>query len=215
MISIPSPSLMNLPWNKYFAEGLGAGVLTFAVLSSVAIELAVSTPVIAGLVLGLFVYMIGSISGSHINPAVTVGLWSIGKIDLTNAVGYIASQIIGAFLALFFFQYAAGTVPSITADATLPIFTMEAVGTGILLFGICSVVYGRVSDAAAGLVIGGSLLLGILIASTMSNGVLNPAVAFGIGSVSWSYLAGPLVGAVAGCWLYRWLNEKEMGKKKK
>ena len=51
--------------------------------------------------------------------------------------------------------------------------------------------------------IGGSLLLGISVAAPASNGVLNPAVALAIGSVSASYIIGPLIGTVAAMLLYR------------
>lgn len=200
---------MKIYWNKLLAEAVGTGTLTFLVLSSVAIELPVSTPVIAGLTLGLFVYTIGAISGSHINPAVTIGLWSIGKIDIREGVEYIMSQVVGALVAMYLFTLAFGiSVPAVTMETSLPIFIAEAVGAAILLFGICSVVYQKVNDSAAGLVIGGSLLLGILVAAPLSGGVLNPAVALGSGSISWGYFIAPVVGAVASCWFYRWLVAK-------
>ena len=63
------------------------------------------------------------------------------------------------------------------------------------------VVTGRAHEAASGLVIGASLMIGISLAAPISNAVLNPAVAVGIGSVSLAYLAGPLIGAIAGAWV--------------
>ena len=63
---------------------------------------------------------------------------------------------------------------------------------------IGAVVLGLVPAAASGLVIGGSLLLGVSWAAHTSNGVLNPAVALGIGSFSAAYIWGPILGAVIG-----------------
>jgi hypothetical protein len=79
------------------AELVGTFGLTLAVLISINNpDFPVSTPVIAGVTLGLFVYTIGGISGCHINPAVTLGLASIGKIELPSALGYLVAQFVGA-----------------------------------------------------------------------------------------------------------------------
>ncbi len=191
--------------NKLIAEAIGTFFLTFAVLGSLQSEMSVlATPVIAGLVLGLFVYSIGSISGCHINPAVTAGLWSIGKINGSQAVRYIIAQCFGAAVALglgsFFFTINLFTF----APESFTVFVAEVFGTAIFSFGIAAVVYGKVADTAAGLVIGGSLLLGIIIAIQLgSAGILNPAVALGLGSLSVSYVSGAIIGAILGMRTYR------------
>jgi glycerol uptake facilitator-like aquaporin len=82
------------------------------------------------------------------------------------------------------------------------------VGAFFLTFGVCSVVYGKADDDAAGFVVGGSLLLGILIASAASNGVINPAVAVGVGSISFMYILGPIVGGILAAQAYQWLCGK-------
>ena len=196
---------MTFHWKKYIAEGIGAAALTLMVLTSIRFHLPLSTPLIAGLTLGFFVYAIGGISGSHINPAVTVGLWSVKKINSTDAVGYVVFQIVGALLTQKVFEATFSHLPVLPNAVTLPIAVAEAAGAAVLLFGISAAVMGKVSAGASGLLVGGSLLLGILLASTVSNGVLNPAVAIGLGSISWPYIVGPVVGAVASCQLYRWL----------
>ena len=79
------------------AEFFGTFGLALGVLISVSNPaFPVPTPIIAGLTLGLFVYTIGPISGCHINPAVTIGLASIGQIEIPKAVTYIVAQFAGA-----------------------------------------------------------------------------------------------------------------------
>ena len=87
---------------KIIAESLGTFTLAFAVLlSATATNFPVPVPIMAGLVLGLFVYTIGSISGCHLNPAVTLGLLSIKKIKPKESFIYIVAQLVGALFALF------------------------------------------------------------------------------------------------------------------
>lgn len=193
---------------KYIAEVLGTFALTFAVALSLSGSFPVPTPLVAGLVLGLFVYSIEHISGTHINPAVTIGIWSIKKINNKDAVFYIISQFIGAAIAL----YAAALI-GISAESsgvivldTMKIGIAELLGTFFFTFGIASVVYGKTPKDFSGAVVGGSLLLGIIFSALIgSNGVLNPAVALGIGSFGIMYVIGPVLGSLLGFQFYKYL----------
>ena len=159
---------------KYLVEALGTMTLTLVVALSIATKFPVATPILAGLVLLLFVYSVGHISGTHINPAVTIGLWSIKKIQTNEAVAYIISQFIGAEIALILVANTVG-LARLTVSGSWIIGFAEVLGTFFFAFGIASVVYGKVPSLMSGVVIGGSLLLGITIAATLgSNGVLNP-----------------------------------------
>ncbi len=189
----------------YAAELLGTFLLALLVHVSLKAGFPVATPLVAGLTLGLVVYMLGGISGAHVNPAVTVGLLSIGKISVADAVSYIVCQFVGGALALVVGNVLLGGSPSLVVGDSSMIVIAEALGAAILVLGVSSVVHGKAPADAAGLTIGGALLLGVLAASTQSNGVLNPAVALGIGSMSLSYIAGPVIGAVIAAWGYRWL----------
>jgi glycerol uptake facilitator protein len=148
------------------------------------------------------------VSGAHLNPAVTVGLWSVRKIKAPEALAYIAAQLVGAVLAQFLFQYLMGGLPPITVAHGWAVALAEALGAFFLVFAVSAVVHGKVHQAASGLVVGGSLLLGILLASLISNGVLNPAVAIGIRSFSLAYMIGPLAGAVVAVFLYQWVTKE-------
>ena len=189
---------------KYIAEGFGTGVLALAVSLSVLGAFSVPTPVIAGLVLLLFVYSLSHVSGTHINPAVTLGLLSLGKIEIKQSLGYLLAQFAGASAAIGLVVLTIGTTPPVGAEESLTVFLAELIGMTLFTFGIASVVFGKVHEAMGGVVIGGSLLLGITLAVLLgSNGILNPAVALALGSFNVVYVAGPIIGSMLGMWLYR------------
>lgn len=193
--------------NKYLAEFVGTFGLTLAVAFSLAGIFPVPTPVVAALVLGLFVYTIGHISGTHLNPAITVGIWSIKKMKARDAAAYVAAQLIGAGVALYIVRRIINQ-PVLPVADTFAIFFAEFIGAFFLAFGVAAVVYGRVVSGFGGIVVGGSLLFGILLAVSFSNGILNPAVAVGINSVSFSYLLGPVAGAILGMWVFKLISRE-------
>jgi len=194
---------------KLIAEFFGTATLAFAVLASVSIAPPLLiTPVVAGVVLMLFVYTIGAISGAHINPAVTIGAWAIKKIPSKEAALYIAAQCLGGFAAYVLADNLFATIAISTgfAPESLTNFIGEFIGMTIFAFGIASVIYRKTNDAAAGLVIGGSLLVGIILAiAAGSAGILNPAVGITLGLVSLSNIAGAILGSIVGMHLYRYL----------
>ena len=196
--------MKNVGMKKYVGEAVGTGVLTMVVALALAGTFAVSVPVLAALTLGLFVYSMGHLSGTHINPAVTVGAWSIGKISTDDMIKYVIAQTIGAGAALLLVQaLIAETADLVVADG-LMIGVAEMIGTALFTFGIASVVFGKTPAVMSGAVIGGSLLLGIAVAALIgSNGVLNPAVALGIGSFNIMYVLGPILGSVLGMNVYK------------
>lgn len=195
---------------KYLAELVGTFGLTLAVVLSVHsnAQFALPTPLIASLTLMLFVYAIGHISGSHINPAVTIGQWSVGKIKTIDAAFYIVAQFIGAMAAAGLVTIIIPAFAVATAQPEQPFaLGAEAMGMFLFAFGIAAVVEKRVSTGASGFVVGGSLLLGLAVSSLSgASGILNPAVAFGLKSFSTAYIIGPLVGAVAGMITYRLID---------
>ncbi len=193
---------------KHIAEFIGTFALSFVVLLAVsALSAPVAIPVIAGLTLALFVYSIGPVSGCHINPSVTLGQLSIKKISPNDAVFYIIAQLFGAFVAMLvvknLFLISTPVVPLVMNSK---IFFAEVFGAFFFNFGIASVVYGKAKEQMSGLVVGGSLLLGLLVSSLAgAAGILNPAVAVALGAVSLVYMLAPIVGAVLGAWAYKYL----------
>jgi aquaporin Z len=197
---------------KYIAEFAGTCALTLAVFGSIALAGNIPGALSAGIVLGLLVFTIGKVSGAHVNPAVTLGALSLKKISKQDAGFYILAQFAGAALAIVFAKIN-GMNPPLVGDFSAHAIVAEILGTILFTFGIASIVFAsdeskaKSSDIAAPLVIGGSLTIGATIASGLgSNGVLNPAVAFGLGTFGWAYLIGPIVGAIIGMWLFVYMN---------
>ncbi|MFT7327838.1 MAG: glycerol uptake facilitator-like aquaporin [Crocinitomicaceae bacterium] len=197
---------------KLLAEALGTFALVFVVMSAVATS-SLITPLLAGLTLGLMVYFVGHISGTHINPGVTIGAWSIEKISLKEAAGYIVAQFIGAGIAILaineFIPGASADITSVVAAANTPLVLLaEALGMFFFTFGIASVIYRKTPSNLSGIVIGLSLILGIVFASVGSAGILNPAVAIGLGAFNIMYVLGPIIGSILGMQAYKYLMLK-------
>ena len=133
------------------------------------------TPYAVGLTLLVFVYAIGSLSGSHINPAVTVGLVASKRFPLIEGVIYIAAQIAGALLARLFAGL--GLAGKLAEDYKSGSAAAEFIGFGILILVVASTTENKVAKAGSGIAVGGGLLAGLL----LSNGILNPAVAIAMG----------------------------------
>lgn len=191
------------------AEAVGTCLLALAVGSSG--HTSVPTPLVAGLTLMTLVYVFGPVSGAHVNPAVTLGLYIAGAVKRTDAFFYILSQAVGGLTALYLLGTWSGLpVP----DAVImPGSIGELLGALVLAFGVTTVVRGKVLPTATGLAVGGSLFTGVLVAASMSAGVLNPAVALGVGAIgggmnSWIvFVVMPLVGGVLGAQLAKYLQK--------
>jgi glycerol uptake facilitator-like aquaporin len=102
------------------------------------------------------------------------------------------------------------TTPSVPPPAALAV---EAIFTGILVLVITAVATDtRAVGEAAALAIGGTVALGALVAGPITGASLNPARSIGPAIASgdvgdlWIYLVGPVIGAIAGASVYRWLR---------
>lgn len=194
------------------AELVGTFLLTGAVLAAAFSSTPVAIPLIVGLTMTLLVLVVGPISGAHVNPAVTFGLWSIGKIDLAKAVSYWIAQFAGALLALWALSSLADQeiVNLLPPAESGRVAIAEAAGAAVFLFGLAAVLASKVKDFALAFGVGFSLFTGIIFAGTVSAGVINPAIALslaGVGDIQWHYIVGPLVGAVIGAFGYKLLSQ--------
>jgi len=200
--------MTTLPWQRYAAELLGTFLLTFAVLTSLSLDFPVPTVLVAAVTLGVVVYSVGSVSGAHVNPAITIGLFGLRKITFRDALGYVIAQLLGAFLATMLLKKIVDPDLIQAVDTSAAIIG-ELLGSFVFGFGVAAVAHDRVHEAASGLAVGSALFLGIVVASSGSHGVINPAVAIGVGAISPVYLIAPVIGAALGMQLYRWIISKK------
>lgn len=130
-----------------------------------------------GIVLLVAVYVMGPISGAHLNPAVTVGLIAARQFPLGDGILYIVAQIAAALVAkVVVSQRWIGTWGSYRSAGIVA----EFIGFGILMLAVAAVTEKRVTAAGSGVAVGPALMAGLFI----SGGVLNPAVAIAMGLIT-------------------------------
>lgn len=162
----------NLPKNLInivTAEAVGTFILTMvAVLSTAYFML----PFYIGLTLVVMVLAIGAISGAHINPAITFGLWSMRKIKSVLVPFYWLAQFLGAMAAVVLLGAFSGGAFAIQfghfADFSWGIFVLELVGMAIFMFGVGAVLNrSDASTTAKAIGIGMSLTVALLVTSAI------------------------------------------------
>src|SRR3954471_5980247 len=179
------------------------------------------------LLLLAIVYSIGSISGAHVNPALTIALASIRKISGRDASIYIVMQLAGglagALLAKTFFLGRGGLVdygtPAINdtflqGGSVALALLAEAIGAFALMWAVMgTAVNPNAPKGVAGVAIGGALGFAVMIFGPATGGSFNPArwfgpsVAAGSWSDAWMYILAPVAGAVCAALLYRRVME--------
>jgi len=222
---------------KYLAELLGTGVLVFVGVGSAVIAGGkigfLGIAFAFGIALLTMVYAIGSISGCHINPAVTVGMLIGGKIGLKDAVGYIVAQCIGAVIAAGLLFFIASGLPgySIAVNglgqngygAASPMgysLAACAVAEVLLTAMFVFVIFGALSKDApkgfAGIAIGLALtmahIVGIPITGTSVNPArsLGPAVFAGGTALAqlWLFIVAPVIGGILAALAWKYFEPK-------
>jgi aquaporin Z len=185
-------------------EFLGTATLAFVVLN--VSRSTIGIPYFVAIAAGVAVALMGlSIATDvQLNPALTIGLWTARRVKTAQAIIYIAAQLLGGWAAYGLYKYFVhGTVQHVSSGFEGRILVAEAVGAFVFSIAAASVMYERVWGARRALVTGGSLVLGMLVASAASNGFINPAVALGSNSWGWgTYVLGPVLGAIIGVNLY-------------
>ena len=212
---------MNL--RNLVAEFIGTFALIFIGAGALAINVGglLEVALAHGFVVVGYIYAYGHISGSHINPAVTLGLLVAGEVQLTAAVGYwivqFAGGIAGAFLLKVILPMETDlgvtvltTVETGGAFTVTPIMGMfvEIILTFFLVNMIFNTAVSGKTGNFAGLAIGLTLIFLILMGGPLTRASLNPArtlgpaVASGNYSDLWLYIVGPCVGGVLAALLY-------------
>jgi MIP family channel proteins len=160
-----------------------------------------------------------NISGGHLNPAVSVGVWVAGKIDARTCGRYVLAQLAGALVgaALVRGLFTAGAVSAVsdgTPQLSLSIGFLQGVGIeAAFTFFLVSAVFGtavsRDAPKIGGFGIGLAIFVSAVVAGGLTGAALNPARAFGPALVSWTwhsqavYWIGPLAGGAVAGWLWK------------
>jgi aquaporin Z len=180
-----------------------------------------------GLTVVTMAYAIGHISGCHLNPAVTVGLWAGGRFDARDIPLYVVAQVLGAIVAAFLLYYIAQGSPTYDIAKGLAAngygagspgnydiwsaLIIEIVLTAVFLWIIMGSTDGRAPAGFAPIAIGLGLTLIHLISIPVTNTSVNPARSTGpalvVGGLAlqqlWLFWVAPLVGGLVGGWLYK------------
>jgi aquaporin Z len=180
-----------------------------------------------GLTVVTMAYAIGHISGCHLNPAVTIGLWAGGRCEAGDVAPYIVAQVLGAILAgavLFViasgqegFSIAGGFASNGYGDLSPGGYSLsaalvtEVVLTMVFLFVIMGATDKRAPAGFAPIAIGLCLTLIHLVSIPVTNTSVNPARSTGVALFAgggyitqlWLFWLAPIVGGVLGAWIYR------------
>jgi len=182
-----------------------------------------------GIAIAGSIYALGRVSGCHINPAVTIGLFATGRFPGRDTGAYIVAQLIGAAAASLLFAWAVGpdavTIGGLGATAPFPgigylqAIVIEAIGTFLLMLVIMgAAVDERATPGFAGLAVGLTVAGIITTTGNLTGASLNPARTFGPylgdwllgGQNLWGlfpiYIIGPIIGAVLAAFLYDYLS---------
>jgi MIP family channel proteins len=213
------------------AEFIGTFALIFIGAGAVALGGSLVGVALAhGLVIVGFACSYGHISGTFINPAVTLAVWAAGKIDARKAISYIVFQLAGGLAGALALRYVLGggeTGLGLTklasglqaGGATITItpiigLVLEAILTFFLANTVLNAAVSGKAPVAAGLAIGFTLTFCILMGGPLTGASLNPArslgpaVATGDFTNLWLYFVGPAIGGIAAGFLYKGVFEE-------
>ena len=213
-------------WRRLFSEllgtfllvvvGAGGGTVSAAAGGAIGRAAAVTAPAL--MVMAIILFM-GTVSGAHLNPAVTLAFATRGDFPWRRVPGYLVVQLLGATLACLFLWAVFGKVGMLGATEPGAGFddVQAMVIELVLTAGLVSTILGTASraqnvGAMSALAVGGYIALAGLWSSPVSGASMNPARSFGpdlvLGDFAhyWVYLVGPIGGAliaVGVAWLLR------------
>lgn len=216
---------------KYWAEFFGTYILVFVGCGAIIIN-SITAGTVSHLGIGLsfglvvmtMIYAIGEISGSHINPAVTIAFAVAKRFNIKEVIPYLISQIFGA-------SFASATLfilfPNVSnLGETLPLhnnwqqsFILEMILTFILMFVILNVSTGaKEKGITAALAIGGVVAFEAIFAGPISGASMNPArslapALFGDLTYIWVYVFAPIIGSILAVFCCKLIQKEDCCKK--
>jgi aquaporin Z len=220
---------------RLLAEGLGTFWLVFGGCGSAVLAAAfpdvgiglLGVSLAFGLTVLTMAYTFGRVSGCHLNPAVTVGLWVGGRFDARDVLPYMLAQVAGAIAASALLLLVASGKPGFDLAGGLAAngvglhspggysltagFVMEVVMTAMFLVIILGSTHPRAPLGFAPIAVGLGLTLIHLVSIPVTNTSVNPARSTGPALVTggwalqqlWVFWVAPLIGAVVGGALFR------------
>jgi MIP family channel proteins len=217
----------------YIAELVGTLILTFIVTSVVVLYVSTganaqfgSDFAVVGLahafVLFVLIAGIGTISGGHFNPAVTIGAALVRRIDPIDAVVYILAQLSGGVLGALLTKgilldegrasdYGAATISPLLGS-NFQGALVEGIGTFLLVLTVLAVLFNpKAREGLGPIAIGLTLGFVVMVMGPLTGAAVNPARWFGPALVGnefadvWPYTIGPIVGAVLAAGFYRFV----------
>jgi len=210
----------------YLAEFLGTFALVFAGPGAAAVDVAsggdvgqVGVGLSFGLIVMAMIFTFGHVSGAHINPAISIAFFALGRIDARRLGGYIIVQLAGAALAgvaiiaiLGSESDAGATVPSI--NGTDAAFWSELILTFFLALVVLVVATdSRAEGSMAAIAVGGYVAMAATGWGPVAGASMNPARSFGpalaanVWTSHWVYWVAPIAGALIAAAAYHVLRE--------
>jgi glycerol uptake facilitator-like aquaporin len=231
--------LQNLYQLQYFVEGTAAFIFVFTIfiaehnignaITSGSFQIGNLAPVAIGFTLAVLVFTFGYISGAHVNPAVTLGIFLCNMIKFEAAVGYVIAQCTGALVGCLFGVFMLGKDPK-QAAPTVAIGGAETIlramlSEGIYTFALVTVVLHvacsmQKNNHYYGFAIGMCVMCSAYAVGGFTGGAFNPAVATGliIGKCLcgwcgpmlnlWLYWAAPAAGGAGAALLFKMVHPK-------
>jgi aquaporin Z len=214
----------SLEWRRVFAEtwgtfllvlvAAGAGVVAAVSGGRVTLGMAVVAP---GLMVMAIIYFMGSVSGAHLNPAVTLAFALRRNFPWKRVPGYIAGQLVGGVAAAVFLRTLFGTAGAL--GATVPANGVSDAGAlameVVLTAGLVNTILGTASGARnigpnGGIAVGGYIALAGLWAAPITGASMNPVrslapdIVRGDMHTTWIYVVASILGAIIGV-VFEWI----------
>ena len=218
-------------WRKYLCEFIGTYSLVFFAAGAVMISSitngdlgAIGAGLISGLVIAIVIYAFGHISGAHVNPALSLTAVLIGRLDRRLLPGYVLAQMAGSALAGLTLLWTVGrfgmmgaNLPNIELGVTPGVaLVIELFLSFLLMWVVCGSAYSSGAQLPlAGVAIGATVGIEVMLMGPYAGAAMNPARAFGpylaLGDFThyWIYVVGPIAGMVAGGLTYKFTHAIE------
>ena len=233
---------------KYIAEAFGTMVLTLVgcgtatLLSKVAMDPAAFVVAVAmafGLSVVAMAYCIGPISGCHINPAITIGMFINGRIEKQDTIFYIVAQFIGGIIGALLLWIIVGQTDinmatcglgtngfdnaSMVGLSMFGAIIVEILLTAFFVIAALGVTSTKATAAQGGIVIGLALVLVHLMGIALTGTSVNPARSLGPAIFRafentlaleqvWVFILAPVIGAVIAGFLWQYLKPADASK---